>query len=170
MVQADSYALNYVTANRFYVEMESTITASFSECSGVGMQIKRETYKEGGVNDQQRVLLGQMEFTDITLKRGISDSLIFWEWINKILGGKSHQRRNVNILLFNQAGETMQCWTLIGAVPVGWKAPAFQADSSTVAIEELTLAYEGLKVDKKSKGGGAQELTKGREPTTGYFT
>ena len=160
---------NYVTANRFYVEMESTITASFSECSGLGVQIKREAIHEGGLNDQQRVVLGQAEFSDITLKRGITDSMTFWQWIEDVLSSKPNQRRNINILLFNQAGETMQCWTLIGAVPVGWKAPALQADASTVAIEELTLAYEGLKITQ-SRGGGAQELSQGRTPTTGYFT
>jgi phage tail-like protein len=82
-----------------------------------------------------------------------------------------NQRRNVNILLFNQAGETMQCWTLIGAVPVGWKAPALQANANSAAIEELTLAYEGLKVQKsaaESKGGGATYLKSGRDPK-GYF-
>lgn len=170
MVQSSPYELNYVTANRFYVEMESTITASFSECSGLGVQIKHEAQREGGVNDQQRILLGQADFSDITLKRGITDSLTFWEWLKDILAGKSNQRRNINILLFNQAGDTMQCWTLIGAVPVGWKAPALQADSNSVAIEELTLAYEGLRVEKESKGGGAQELSQGRVDGSGYFT
>lgn len=170
MVQSDAYTLNYVTANRFYVEMESTITASFSECSGLGVQIKHETQMEGGVNDQQRIILGQAQFSDITLKRGITDSLTFWEWIQAILEGKSNQRRNINILLFNQAGDTMQCWTLIGAVPVGWKAPALQADASTVAIEELTLAYEGLQINNQTKGGGAQDLNKGRISGSGYFT
>ena len=144
MVQADQ-TLNYVTANRFYVEMESTITASFSECSGLGVEIEHQPHKEGGVNDQQRILLGQATFSDVTLKRGVTNNLVFWEWIQSILEGQPNQRRSINILVFNQAGETMQCWTLIGAVPVGWKAPSLQADSSTVAIEELSLAYEGLR-------------------------
>jgi phage tail-like protein len=169
MVQA-SRELNYVTANRFYVEMESTIAASFSECSGLGVKIKREAQMEGGVNDQQRILLGQAEFSDVTLKRGVTDSLTFWQWIQDVLAGQPNKRRNINILLFNQAGDTMQCWTLIGAVPVGWQAPALQADSSTVAIEELTLAYEGLQVDNQSRGGGAQELSQGRVSGSGYFT
>ncbi len=166
--------LNYVTSNRFYVEIESTITACFSECSGLGMQIKKETFMEGGVNDQQRIILGQTEFTDVTLKRGITSDLLFWTWISKILtprnGGTatSNHRRNVNILTFNQAGETMQCWTLIGAVPLVWKAPSLTADSSSVAIEELTLAYEGLKVVASSGGGSATMLT-GRG-TSGYFS
>ena len=166
--------LNYVTSNRFYIEIESTITACFSECSGLGMQIKKETFMEGGVNDQQRIILGQTEFTDVTLKRGITSDLLFWTWISKILTPRnsgtatSNHRRNVNILTFNQAGETMQCWTLIGAVPLAWKAPSLAANSSSVAIEELTLAYEGLKVVANSGGGGATMLT-GRGPS-GYFS
>lgn len=162
-----THELNYVTANRFYVEIESNITASFSECSGLGVNIKRESLLEGGVNDQQRIILGQTEFTDVTLKRGLTDDLVFWNWVSQILTQSKKERRNVNILTFNQAGETMQCWTLIGAVPVGWKAPALQANSSTVAIEELTLAYEGLKITK-SGGGSATPLTSGRDKL-GYF-
>ncbi|MEO0971206.1 MAG: phage tail protein, partial [Cyanobacteria bacterium J06639_18] len=68
-----NYELNYVTTNRFYVEMESNITASFSECSGLGVKIKKENYLEGGVNDQQRVILSHAEFSDVTLKRGVTD-------------------------------------------------------------------------------------------------
>jgi len=159
--------LNYVTANRFYVEMESSITASFSECSGLGVTIKKDRYREGGVNDQQKIILGEAEFSDITLKRGITNDLIFWDWVSSVIGDYKQpsvaiERRNINILLFNQAGETMQYWTLIAAVPVGWKAPALQANSNTVAIEELTLAYEGLKIEKPGGGKGVTSFKSGR--------
>jgi phage tail-like protein len=171
---ADTFGLNYVTANRFYVEIESQITASFSECSGLGVQIKKETLMEGGVNEQQRILLGPAEFSDVTLRRGLSNDPVFWDWISPLLTQRSgssnppSHRRNINILLFNQAGETMQCWTLIGAVPISWKAPTLQADSSTVALEELTLAYEGLKVVFKGNSGGAS--TNLRRDASGYFS
>jgi len=146
---------NYITVNRFYVEMEREVKASFTECSGLGVNIKKETYLEGGANDQQRIILGHAEFTDVTLKHGMTDDLTFWQWINAVLSGTPKSRRNVNILLFNQAGETMICWTLIGAIPISWKAPGLQADGNSVAIEELTLAYEGLKIKSKEGGGGA---------------
>ncbi len=158
--------LNYVTANRFYVEIESSITACFTECQGLGVTIKTEKFSEGGVNDQQRVLLGQAEFSDVTLKRGITNDLTFWDWIQNILS-TAKSRRNVKILLFNQAGEVMQCWTLIGAVPTSWKAPSLSADSSTVAIEELTLTYEGLKIST-TKSGGATILSE--RDGSGYFS
>lgn len=198
---AESHFSNYVTSNRFYVEIESNITASFSECSGLGLKVKKETIFEGGLNNQQRIVLGQTEYSDVTLKRGVTDDVIFWDWVNQTITSdqktgsnglglsinaeaqgvgsvngtldlqsgtfkkapsKGSRRRNVNILLFNQAGDTMQCWTLIGAVPIGWKAPALQANANTVAIEELTLAYEGLQVSKAG-GGGATNLAAQRD-------
>lgn len=158
---------NYVTANHFYVEIESQITASFSECSGFGVQIEKDVYSEGGVNDKQRIFLKQSKFNDVTLKRGITDNITFWDWINNTLSPGKKERRNVNILVFNQAGETMQCWTLTGAIPVGWKTGSLQANSNAVAIEELTLAYEGLKVVAKQGGGGAS--TKVQRDALGSF-
>lgn len=154
-VSSSTNRSNYITANRFYVEMESTLTASFSECSGFGVNLKKEAYLEGGVNDQQRIVVGHAEFDDVTLKRGMSDSQTFWNWVINTLSSLKKERRNVNIVLFNQAGETMQCWTLIGSIPIAWKAPAFQADGNSMAIEELTLAYEGLQLTQSSGAGAS---------------
>ena len=146
-----THELNYVTANRFYVEIHSEIKACFSECSGLGMQIDKEIYLEGGVNDRQRIFIKQTKFNDVTLKRGLTDDLAFWGWMKETLSDTPNKRLNVTIMVFNQAGETMQSWTLIGAIPVGWKAPSLQASSSSVAIEELTLAYEGLNISGSGK-------------------
>ena len=158
---------NYITTNRFYVEMESELKASFSECSGLDVQVDKDVYFEGGVNEQQRIFLKQTKFNDITLKRGLSEDLTFWTWIKKLLEEGKAERRDINILLFNQAGETIQAWTLRGAVPVGWRTPNLQADSSAVAIEELILAYEGLKVETKEPGGISASLKRDK---SGYFS
>lgn len=183
----DTRALNYVTANRFYVEIEDRryISACFSECTGLSAKTNYETYLEGGVNRQQRIFLGHTTFSEVTLKRGIANDMVFLGWASRMLTGLepadnrdvNPKRRNVNILLFNQAGETVQCWTLIGAVPVGWQAPALQADATNVAIEELTLAYEGLKAtvnldpsrSNGSLGGGATIHDRGRATNAGGF-
>lgn len=153
--------LNYVTSNRFYIEMETSIRASFSECSGLEVKIKNQKIHPGGLIDQQRVIIEETEYSDVTLKRGLTDDLAFWDWVTQVWQPGKSKRRNINILLFNQAGETVQCWTLQAAIPVGWKSPPLKADSNALAIEELTLAYEGLKVSKTS-GGGASYLSPGR--------
>jgi phage tail-like protein len=175
---------NYITSNRFYVEMGGSIAASFTECSGISVQVDKEVYLEGGVNDQQRIFLKQTKFQDITLKRGMTNEVVFWEWMQAVLNltGPANKtdstkktddssgisaRRNLTILLFNQAGQTMQSWKIIGAIPVAWKTPTLQASSNAVAIEELTIAYEGLEVERNPSGNGsAQNAVR---DTSGYF-
>jgi len=161
--QSDSHVENYVTTNRFYVEIGKSIIASFSECSGVSIEVDKEIYHEGGVNEQQRISLGQTRFSDITLKRGTTNDNTFSQWLGELFERRT-QRRNVNILTYNQAGEIMKSWCLIGAIPVGWKLPSLEADGNTVAVEELTLAFEGLKIGKESGGGDAVS-----RDGTGYF-
>ncbi|MBD2726639.1 phage tail protein [Nostoc sp. FACHB-892] len=159
------HEFNYVTTNRFYIEIDSSIAASFTECSGLSVQIQKNVFHEGGVNDQQRIYLGHTEFADITLKRGFTDHPGFWNWINTVFDEtEKTSRRNVNILIFNQAGETMMSWTLIGAIPIAWATPTLEANGNAVAIEELTLAYEGLQVAKEAGGGNSVE-----RDGTGYF-
>ena len=162
----EPYQLNYVTENRFYVQIGSTIKASFSECSSIGVTIEHKSFNEGGLNNQQRFFIGQSSFNDVTLKRGITDDIIFWKWIEQVLNGESKQRKAIDILLFNQAGETMQTWTLIGAIPVAWKTPNLKADAKNVAIEELTLAYEGLSITGKGK---AKSISGQGRDNLGYF-
>ena len=161
--KSNSNVKNYVTTNRFYIEIGTNIVASFSECSGIDIEVKKEVHHEGGVNEQQRISLGQTCFSDITLKRGMTNDSIFSKWLGELFEGKT-QRRNVNILTFNQAGDIMKSWCLIGAIPVGWKLPSLEADGNTVAVEELTLAFEGLKIGKQSAGGDAVS-----RDTKGYF-
>jgi phage tail-like protein len=141
---------------------DSTIVACFTECSGLSAKVNFETYFEGGNNSQQKIFLGHTSFSEITLKRGVTDDLSFWTWFT----ATTSRRRNIRILLFNQAGETRQCWSLIGAVPVSWQAPSLQADGSNVAIEELTLAIEGMTV--ATTGGGAATVVT-RDTTNGSF-
>jgi len=158
-------AASYVTTNHFYVEMstDSSIVACFTECSGLSAKVKYDTYYEGGNNTQQKIFLNHTELSEVTLKRGVTNDLSFWTWFTAT---SSRRRRNIRILLFNQAGETRQCWTLIGAVPVSWQAPSFQADGNAVAIEELSLAIEGLTV-ATSGGGAATAVT--RNSLSGSF-
>ena len=161
--QPKSTPFNYVTANRFYVQIDEELAASFSECSGLGMKLQYDSHIEGGLNDQRRIVLGDPEFSDVTLKRGITDSLTFWQWMQSVLNEEANRRRNVGIMLFNQAGDTMQSWTLIGAVPVEWKVDSLQASSENVALESLTLAYEGLKIEGPKGSNGYQALSNGRD-------
>jgi phage tail-like protein len=154
-ITSEYRAKEYVLTNRFFVEMGGGLVAAFSECSGISAEREKLVYHEGGVNDQQRISLGHTNFSDVTLKRGLTKDKDFTKWFGHMFKFITvlPPRRNVTIVTFNQAGETIRSWTLIGAIPVGLKLPSLEADGDTVAVEELTLAFESLRIGKQSFGG-----------------
>lgn len=157
---------NYVTSQRFYVYIEgdSEPSACFSECSGMSFKSKVKRFFEGGVNGRERILIGQPKFKQIKLKRGVTDNMVFWDWINQVWNpdpDKPGIRRNISIVVFNPAGEGMQCWTVFGAFPMGWKAPAMKAKAKTLALEELMIAFEGLEMSTSIVSGAT--LLSGRD-------
>lgn len=149
---------NYVTSQRFYIYIEGDDepSACFSECSGLGFKSKVKRFFEGGVNHRERLLVGQPKFKPLKLKRGITDNLVFWDWVSQVWSPDPSTpgiRRNINIVLFNQAGTGIQCWTVIGAFPMGWKMPALKAKSKTLALEELQLGFEGFEISTSIVSG-----------------
>lgn len=131
-------------SGRFLVEIGSEVVANFQECSGLSMEVEVQEYVEGGNNEFIHKLPGRMKYTNITLKRGVTDNKQFANWRPKIEGGKiSVERKNLSIILFSHSGETVKTWEVTGAYPVKWTGPDMRASSMDIAIETLELAHKG---------------------------
>jgi phage tail-like protein len=137
-------AMPPLQSGRFLVEIGSEVVANFQECTGLTVEVEVQEYVEGGNNEYIHKLPGRMKYTNITLKRGISDNPQFASWRPKVEGGKiSVEPKNLSIILFNHAGETVKTWEVTDAYPVKWTGPDMRASSMDVAIETLELAHRG---------------------------
>ena len=85
-----------------------------------------------------------MKVGNITLKRGLTRSNDFLLWCMNAALKKPMDRRNVSVVMYDVAGKAVIRWNFIKAFPVKWVGPQFTADSSTMAIESVELAHEGL--------------------------
>ena len=131
-------------SGRFLVEIGSEVVANFQECTGLTMEVEIQEYVEGGNNEFIHKLPGRVKYTNITLKRGVTDNTQFANWRPKIEGGKiTVERKNISIILFSHSGETVKTWEVTEAFPVKWTGPEMRASSMDVAIESLELAHEG---------------------------
>lgn len=131
-------------SGRFLVEIGSEVVANFQECSGLSVEIEVQEFIEGGNNEYVEKRPGRMKYTNITLKRGITDNPQFTLWRPKVEGGKiAVERKNLSIILFNHSGETVKTWQVTDAFPVKWSGPDMRASSMEVAIETLELAHRG---------------------------
>ena len=87
---------------------------------------------------------GQTKYSNITLKRGITDDHSLWDWREKTIEGKT-ERKNGSIVLMNESGEEKLRWNFVDGWPTKWTGPSFNATANEVAIEQLDIVHEGVK-------------------------
>jgi phage tail-like protein len=124
------------------------VEAVFAECTGLTSEIEVQEYQEGGENEFVHKLPGRVKWSNITLKRGMSDSLSLWEWfqstVKNSLGLEKLTKREIEIHLFDETHTSGLRWAIKNAYPIKWEGPAMRADGNAVAIETLVLVHEGF--------------------------
>lgn len=125
----------------FMIELDGLTRAGFQECSGLDTSTDSQDYREGTDPNHLRKLTGLNKFSPITLKRGITDDDALWNWRQRIMDGVL-DRRDISIVLLNEAHEEQWRWNLRRAWPSKWTGPTFNATSNEVAVETLELMHE----------------------------
>ena len=116
----------------------------FEECGSIGMDqtvAKYDRAREKPVNVQK--IKGINKSTDVTLKRGVISARAFEEWLEQSRGGAD---RTITITLQGEHHKTVQTWKLRRARIIKQVSEPFNAKTTDVAIEELTIACEGVEI------------------------
>ena len=127
----------------FLVEIEGVTVAGFSEVSGIQLEVETEEYHEGGINDFAHHLTKTARYPNLSLKRGLVDSSVLWEWQSEVSQGRV-QTRNIHIVLLDEARDEKWRWRCLQAYPVKWIGPDFRASDANASIESLELVHKGL--------------------------
>ena len=93
------------------------MSGSFSEVSGLEVEVPPILYRNGSEDITQRKIPGLKKFTDITLKRGITGDVDFWNWIVKALNGQVQRTSGAIVLLDENRNEVMR-WKFDRAWPM----------------------------------------------------
>ena len=128
---------------RFMVEFGQAVQAVFAEVSGLKAEIEVFEYQEGGENNFVHKLPGRRKWSNIVFKRGMTDSLEFWDWYQSVVAGED-LRRNISIILYDETHLSGMRWEVEEAFPVKWEGPAMKADGKAVTIETMELAHHGF--------------------------
>lgn len=128
----------------FRVEIDGITAGSFSEVSGLQVEMEVEDYREGGGNDHVHKLAGPTRYpSNLTLKRGMMNADDLNAWQEEVMSG-AITLRNVSVVLLDLAGEEARRWDLKEAYPVRWNGPDLRGTSNEVAVETLELVHKGL--------------------------
>jgi phage tail-like protein len=129
----------------FRVEIDGIAVAGFSEVVIGPTTTETIDYREGTDAPHVRKLSGLNKSGDITLKRGLTDSLDLYNWYKQVVAGELvGSRRQVVIVIADEAGADRARFVVTGAWPVKVELSNFNAKGNDVCIETLELANEGI--------------------------
>jgi phage tail-like protein len=134
----DQVAANYpVPVYRFVVSVGDE-QIPFKSVSGLDIKYDSVDYRDGTGN--LFYMPGLLQKVSITLSKGVfRGSNALYDWINNISLNRM-EKKDLMISLTDESGsELLVTWNVLNAFPTGLTAPSFDASSSEVAIQELTL-------------------------------
>ena len=154
---ADSLAGTFnfrITLNRSDGSSPPLGDGGFQECSGLQIEMDVQELPEGGRNDGTVRQVGRGRYTNIVLKRGmlvpdggqVNNEL--WNWLQSVLSGVRPVARYDGVIEVLSADglDTVATWTFDRGLPQKIAGPSLNARTGEIAIEELTIAHEGLRL------------------------
>lgn len=137
-----------LSLHHFGLEVAGIQVALFSECGQFIQEVgKIEYYAAGHKGDiYYQAVPGNVKFSNVTMKRGITSSNALWKWHQDVLDGKiADARKTVTITGYSQDNKEVLNVVLHRAWPVKYTGPNWNAQTpATAALEQVDIAYEGV--------------------------
>ena len=119
----------------------------FKEASGFDSEtevIEHKAIDENG-RPHTRKVAGGIKWSNITLKRGVDESLDIWKWREQVIQeGPDKSRTNGSVALIDYSGSTIATWSFEQGWPIKYTGATLNAGGNEVAVEEIQICHEGL--------------------------
>jgi phage tail-like protein len=131
----------------FLVEIDGVAAAGFAEVDLPAATIEVVRYRDGADRQSSpRSLPGRVSYGRVVLRRGFAGDATLFDWWQKLAEG-TIDRRNVAVILLDEARNPVARWLLQNAWPARYEAGALNALGNDVVVETLELAHDGLRLE-----------------------
>jgi len=142
---------------KFRIKWDGKYIPGITKISGLTRKTEVAIHRQGGDPSSARKSPGQTTYEPIVLIRGRTHDMEFENWVNKVwnfgagLGSEvslKDFRKDIVIELYNEAGQLVMAFKVYRCWPSEYAALGdLDANNSCVALESITLQYEGWERD-----------------------
>jgi phage tail-like protein len=118
----------------------------FQSVAGLSVETEFEEVAEGGQRQYKHQLPVRTKHGDLILKRGMHIGSTLTEWFNDAFENFTYKPTNLEVILLNELHSPLRAWRIEHALPKKLEVSSFNAESSELVIETLTLTYHYIKV------------------------
>lgn len=129
--------------------LPNPIDLRFQRVSGISTEVQLETIHEGGENLYSHRMPSRMSYNNLVLERGYIASEIPSPLnieFNATFSFYKFHPSDVLITLFNESGVPIGGWLFKKAYPVKWSVSDLDAQSNSVAVDTMELAYTRFQI------------------------
>ncbi|MBC2696999.1 MAG: phage tail protein [ANME-2 cluster archaeon] len=131
---------------RFRVEIDGIDAAGFADATIPDSTTDVTDYREGTDQPFQRKLSGLTKYGNITLKKGLTDSMELYNWKKLVEdSGAITARKSISLILIDEEGNDKAQWDINEAWPTKYDSSDFSAKANEVVIETFEIVHEGVK-------------------------
>ncbi|HHG84044.1 MAG TPA: phage tail protein [Bacteroidetes bacterium] len=120
----------------------SPVEAHFQSVSGLDGGFSSVNYAEGGIAGYSHKLTDRSSFGPLVLKRGMTEDKALSRWCEATFLTMRTVPVNVLVSLLDSKQEPVENWLVIHAIPTKLNTSGFDATSSQVVMETLTMDYQ----------------------------
>lgn len=129
----------------FLIELDGENVGGFTEVGGLTAESDIIEYREGSDPARMRKLPALFKFSNVTLKRGYTQSRALWEWRKTTLDGVTLRKQGA-IIMLDEAREPVLRWEFSEGWIAKYEGPALNATANEAAIESIEIAIEDLQL------------------------
>jgi phage tail-like protein len=125
---------------------------AFQECTGLDIELDVQELVEGGRNDGVIRRVGRAKYQPLVLKRGMfynpgAVNRDLWTWLQQVAEGIRPVRRYDGVVeVMGSRTDVVARWLFERGLPARVTGPQLNARTGEIAIEEIHIAHEGLKL------------------------
>lgn len=137
-------------ANSFLLEIDNVEVGIFKEVKGLEFSVETEAFNEGGQNNYQHKFIKRLSWTNIVLRRGMTQGDALFQWVARTSGagfaGKGNKLALCTgaITAISYTGDRLRAWNFTGAVPVKWSGPEFGTENKNSLEEMIEISHQGF--------------------------
>ncbi|MFD3944869.1 phage tail protein [Streptomyces sp. NPDC058579] len=131
------------TAHKFFLTIDGKSFDFFTRCTGLGLSVDLDEFDDGGFNESPIHLPKSIRYSNIVLARPVTQlTMDTCQWVQRAATNSERTTGQIRCLGSNDV--EVAKWDLLNVMPVAWRGPVLDAESTHVPMEEIELAHEGF--------------------------
>ncbi len=119
----------------------------FKEASGLSSENQVVTHTSADAQGKSLVqkFPGQLQWSNINLKRGVDSNSELWKWRQEVIDGKVEgARKDGTLEVVDWEGKPVTTYSFRRGWPCKYTAPGLNASGNDILVEEIEIAHEGF--------------------------